>query len=74
MANVEENNLTVSIYGEKVGFKWEQENPNYIYLLEDVQPVRILKSGHSYNSKLSLEGTKLPPGHPEGIFNSMGYI
>jgi len=74
IATGEENNLTVSIYGEKAGFKWEQENPNYLYLLEDGQPVRILKPGNSYNSKLSLEGTKLPPGHPEGIFDSMGNI
>jgi predicted dehydrogenase len=74
IATGEENNLTISIYGEKAGIKWEQENPNYLYLLEDGQPVRILKPGHSYNSKLSLEGTKLPPGHPEGIFDSMGNI
>ena len=27
-----------------------------------------------YNSKNSLDITKLPPGHPEGIFDSMGNI
>lgn len=74
IATGEENNLTVKIYGEKAGFKWEQENPNYLYLLEEGQPMRVLKPGHSYNSKLSLDGTKLPPGHPEGIFDSMGNI
>ncbi len=74
IATGEENNFTVSIYGEKAGLKWEQENPNYLYLLEDGQPLRVLKPGHSYNSELSLSGTKLPPGHPEGIFDSMGNI
>lgn len=74
IATGEENNFTVSIYGDKAGLKWEQENPNYLYLLEDGQPMRVLKPGHSYNSKLSLDGTKLPPGHPEGIFDSMGNI
>jgi len=74
IATGEENNLTVSIYGRKAGLKWEQENPNYLYLLEDGQPLRVLKPGHSYNSKLSLDGTKLPPGHPEGIFDAMGNI
>ena len=49
-------------------------NPNYLYLLEDGKPLRVLKPGHSYNSELSLDGTKLPPGHPEGIFDSMGNI
>ena len=33
-----------------------------------------MKPGHSYNSKISLDGTKLPPGHPEGIFDAMGNI
>ncbi|MFT4646027.1 MAG: hypothetical protein ACI8ZX_002451, partial [Planctomycetota bacterium] len=62
------------VYGEKAGLKWEQENPNYLYLMEDGKPLQVLKPGHAYNSKLSLDGTKLPPGHPEGIFDSMGNI
>ena len=74
IATGEENNFTVKIYGKKAGLKWEQENPNCLYLLEDGHPLRVLKPGHSYNSKLSLDGTKLPPGHPEGIFDSMGNI
>ncbi|MDT0647317.1 Gfo/Idh/MocA family oxidoreductase [Zunongwangia sp. F260] len=74
IATGEENNFTVKIYGEKAGLKWEQENPNYLYMLEEGQPMRVLKPGHPYNSKLSLDGTKLPPGHPEGIFDSMGNI
>lgn len=74
IATGEENSFTVQIYGKKAGLKWEQENPNYLYLLEDGKPLRVLKPGHSYNSELSLDGTKLPPGHPEGIFDSMGNI
>ncbi|GAB5401642.1 MAG: Gfo/Idh/MocA family oxidoreductase [Aureisphaera sp.] len=74
IATGEENNFTVAVYGKKAGLRWEQENPNYLYLLEDGQPLRILKPGHAYNSDLSLDGTKLPPGHPEGIFDAMGNI
>jgi len=74
IATGEENSFTIQIYGNKAGLKWEQENPNYLYLLEDGKPLRVLKPGHSYNSELSLDGTKLPPGHPEGIFDSMGNI
>jgi predicted dehydrogenase len=74
IATGEENNFTVAIYGEKAALKWEQENPNYLYLLEDGEPKKVLKPGHEYNSALSLDGTKLPPGHPEGIFDSMGNI
>lgn len=74
IATGEENNFIVKVYGDKAGLKWEQENPNYLYLMEDRHPLRVLKPGHPYNSKLSLDGTKLPPGHPEGIFDSMGNI
>ena len=74
IATGEENNLRISIYGEKGGLKWEQENPNYLYHLKDDTPLQVLKSGHGYNNEISLDGTKLPPGHPEGIFDSMGNI
>jgi predicted dehydrogenase len=74
IATGEENSFVVKIYGDKAGLKWEQENPNYLYLMEDGKPLQVLKPGHSYNSKLSLDGTKLPAGHPEGIFDSMGNI
>ncbi len=74
IATGEENSFVVKVYGDKAGLKWEQENPNYLYLMEDEKPLQVLKPGHSYNSPLSLDGTKLPPGHPEGIFDAMGNI
>lgn len=74
IATGEENNFSVKVYGDKAGIKWEQENPNYLYLMEEGKPLQILKPGHAYNSDFSLSGTKLPPGHPEGIFDSMGNI
>jgi predicted dehydrogenase len=74
IATGEENNLRISVYGEKGALKWEQENPNYLYHLSDDKPLQVLKSGHAYNNTISLDGTKLPPGHPEGIFDSMGNI
>ena len=36
--------------------------------------MQTLKPGNAYNSMLSLDGTKIPPGHPEGIFDAMGNI
>ena len=74
IATGEENSFIVKIYGEKAGIKWDQENPNYVSLMEEGQALKVLKPGHFYNSDLSLDGTKLPPGHPEGIFDAMGNI
>tara|TARA_R110002020_G_scaffold122487_6_gene277897 strand:- start:20229 stop:21365 length:1137 start_codon:yes stop_codon:yes gene_type:complete len=74
IATGEENGLSIAIYGDKGGLRWEQENPNYLYVLDDNAPLQVYKPGHAYNSKLSLDGTKLPPGHPEGIFDAMANI
>lgn len=74
VATGEENGLAIRIYGEKAAFVWEQEKPNFLYKLSDTEPVQVYKPGHAYNSELSLDGTKLPPGHPEGIFDSMANI
>jgi predicted dehydrogenase len=74
VATGEENGLAIRIYGEKFGLLWEQERPNFLFKISDSEPIQVYKPGHAYNSKLSLDGTKLPPGHPEGIFDSMANI
>ena len=74
IATGEENGLTVGVYGKKGAFKWEQENPNVLYHMTDDQPKRIIKPGHAYVSDIAADGTKLPGGHPEGIFDAMGNI
>ena len=74
VATGEENGLAIRIYGEKGGLVWEQERPNFLYKMSDTEPLQVYKPGHAYNSDLSLDGTKLPAGHPEGIFDAMGNI
>lgn len=74
IATAEENNFSVQIYGSKGSLKWQQENPNrLIYLTED-KPMQVLKPSQAYLSEFALESSKIPPGHPEGIFDSMGNI
>ena len=43
------------------------------YGLENT-PLQVLKPGHEFNSDAATQSTKLPPGHPEGIFDAMGNI
>jgi len=74
IATGEENGLNVAVYGRKGAFKWEQENPNVLYHITDDEPKRIIKPGHAYVSDVAADGTKLPGGHPEGIFDAMGNI
>lgn len=74
IATGEENGLTVAVYGKKGAFKWEQENPTVLYHMKDDEPKQIIKPGHAYVSDIAADGTKLPGGHPEGIFDAMGNI
>lgn len=52
VATGEENGLAIAIYGEKASFRWEQENPNTLYVLSDTKATQVYKPGHAYNSKL----------------------
>lgn len=74
IATSEENDLRIAVYGTKGALKWQQENPNYLYYMEEGKPVQVLKPGHAYNGDLATLSTKMAPGHPEGIFDSMGNI
>ena len=74
IATAEENNFTVQIYGEKGALKWQQENPNYLTYLQEGQPMQTLKPGYDFHDAFAQEATKLPPGHPEGLFDAMGNI
>jgi predicted dehydrogenase len=74
VATGEENNLSIAIYGSKLGIKWSQEDPNYLYVLSDDEPVKRLKPGNSYISEFAAMGHKMPPGHPEGIYEAIANI
>ena len=74
IATGEENSLRVSVYGTKGGLRWEQEDPNYLYYMDEGKALQVLKPGHEYNGELARLSTKMAPGHPEGIFDSMGNL
>ena len=74
IATGEENNISIMVYGDKGGLKWEQENPTYLTYMQEGKPAQIFKPGNPYNSEFAQESTKIAPGHPEGLFDAMGNI
>lgn len=74
IATGEENNLQISIYGSKGGFHWEQENPNMLKMFHEGAPYEIITPGYEYLSEFARESHVLPPGHPEGIYESFGNL
>jgi predicted dehydrogenase len=74
VATGEENNITIAVYGSKASLKWGQENPNYLYLLSDSEPMKVLKPAHGYNSGFAEQSHTMPCGHPEGIYEAVANI
>ncbi|TKG91084.1 Gfo/Idh/MocA family oxidoreductase [Puteibacter caeruleilacunae] len=70
----EENNLSIGVYGSKASLKWEQENPNFLYLISDSEPTKVYKPAHGYNSTFAEESHVMPSGHPEGIYEAFGNL
>jgi len=73
IATGENNNFAVMIYGKKGGLKWEQEKPRVLYFMQEGKEVQILKS-ENIDTDLLTEDAKLPPGHPDEIFDAMANI
>ena len=74
VAGGEENNIRLAIYGSKASLKWEQENPNKLYLISDDKPIQIFKPAHDFNSDFAEASHTMPPGHPEGIYIAFSNI
>lgn len=74
IATGEENSIQVKVYGRKGGLKWDQEDPNVLYLLQNNKPAQVYRSANEYNDELSNNGTNIAPGHPEGFFEAFANL
>ena len=70
----EENNLKISIFGEKASLIWKQEDPNYLVYKSLDRPMQILKRGNDYLCKEAQVASRLPSGHPEGFIEAFANI
>ena len=70
----EENGLNIRVYGEKGGLKWVQEEPNTLTVKWLDRPVEVIRPGNSWCSDIAKYNTRLPGGHPEGLFEAFANI
>lgn len=70
----EENNVRVTVYGEKGGLEWRQEDANSLVLKWLDQPVQVLRFGQPYLSPFAKAGSRTPPGHPEGYLEAFANL
>lgn len=64
----------VSVYGEKGGLRWCQEQPNQLYWTPLNQPTQALERGANYLSEAAQRAGRIAVGHPEGFVFAMGNL
>lgn len=69
-----ENGLKFRVYGTKGALEWEQENPNVLKFAPKGEPVRLLTRGNGYLGDHAKRWTRMPSGHPEGLFEAWATI
>lgn len=69
-----DNSLRVRIYGTKGSICWFQEEPEKIQVANPDGTVTEIHRGHGCIYPEAAKYTRLPSGHPEGWFESMGNL
>lgn len=73
IANGEENDLNIRVYGETGGLQWKQMEPNTL-VHKTNQGTRIIRTGVGNLSKAAQVHTRIPAGHPEGYFEAFANL
>lgn len=73
IANGEENDLNIRVYGETGGLQWKQLDPNTL-IHKTNQGARIIRTGVGNLSRAAQVHTRIPAGHPEGYFEAFANL
>jgi len=68
------NGLVVRIYGSLGSLEWEQQNPDYLRYTEKGKAPSILSRGDIYIGEKSANYSRIPVGHPEGLYVAFANI
>tara|TARA_R110002049_G_scaffold24302_11_gene86329 strand:- start:2691 stop:3833 length:1143 start_codon:yes stop_codon:yes gene_type:complete len=70
----EENALKISVYGDRGGLEWRQQEPNTLWLKWADRPTEMLRTGGPYLGELAAANTRTPMGHPEGYLEAFANL
>lgn len=74
IAQGEENNLRLRVYGTTGSLDWRQEDPHRLIVRRNGQPQQVYTHGSDYLSEAALHNTRLPAGHPEAFIEAFANI
>lgn len=64
------NGLVVRIFGTEGAIEWVQEEPNVLMVTKKGQPMQKYHRGMAYISETAASLSRLPTGHPEGVYEA----
>lgn len=68
------NGLVVRVYGTRGSLQWHQETPDLLRFAPKGEPVRVLERGGHGVPQPAGSGSRLPVGHPEGLYVAFANI
>lgn len=68
------NGLVVRIFGDKGSLEWQQEHPDFLRYTPKGAPPQILARGDSYITERAGASSRMPVGHPEGLYVAFANI
>jgi predicted dehydrogenase len=74
VATGKENGLKISVYGDKAGLSWAQENPNYLSFTAIGAPAQLLSRGGPSIGDTAAAMSRIPAGHPEGFLEGFATL
>jgi len=74
IANGDENNLNIRVWGTKGSLQWYQENPNELIFKQVNAPVVTARRGNNYLSAAAEGASRTPFAHPEGFIEAFANI
>lgn len=74
IANGEENDLNIRVYGEFGGLRWYQMEPNTLVYKSNEEGTRHIRPGVGQLSELTRANIRVPAGHPEAFLEAFANI
>lgn len=68
------NGLVVRVFGDKGALEWQQEHPDYLYYTPKGDAMQVLTRGGNGISQAAGGGSRIPVGHPEGLYVAFANI
>lgn len=68
------NGLVIRVYGSEGSLEWEQHYPDYVKYTPKGRPTELLSRGTGYITEAAGAYSRIPSGHPEGLYIAFANI